>query len=482
MRSRLTRFEDNVQTYSSWKATFKSFTKDLCFTPAVELDLLVSWLGPSSSATAKSIKAATTSDPGTGLKTLWIRLDEEYGAPEMIEASLRRRVNDFPRVTNNMKELYKLSDILREVAALKSDPKYQSLFSYFDTSVGVKPIVEKLNHSLQTKWVNKARKYKVKNNVTFPPFSVFCDFVREQALILNDPSLNSNISDQHRSKGYASGQSKDGKSITVRKTEFQQTSGEMAVKSESTHCPFHVNANHSLNECRFFKKKTLSFRKQFLRDNKICFKCCETDKHMYRNCKIAVKCSDCGSLKHPTALHTNGTAVGLLAADNSGKGNSPLAGITDHGGEAEKNGGENSLSNKCTSVCGDGFAGRSCAKAVLVKVHHKDQPELSLSLYALLDDQSNCTLAKPEFFDFMGVSNSSVQRYTLTSCSGQLKTTGRRASGFIVCAIDGSCNMTLPLVTECNEIPSDRREIPTPDVIRHYKHLEDLPIPPIDSF
>lgn len=40
--------------------------------------------------------------------------------------------------------------------------------------------------------------------------------------------------------------------------------------------------------------------------------------------------------------------------------------------------------------------------------------------------------------------------------------------------------MELPMVTECNDIPDDRSEIPTPDVIRHQPHLRDVPIPALN--
>lgn len=40
--------------------------------------------------------------------------------------------------------------------------------------------------------------------------------------------------------------------------------------------------------------------------------------------------------------------------------------------------------------------------------------------------------------------------------------------------------MKLPVVTECNDIPDDRKEIPTPEVISAHAHLCDLPIAPLD--
>ena len=48
------------------------------------------------------------------------------------------------------------------------------------------------------------------------------------------------------------------------------------------------------NDCR--KKK------QLLKEKKLCFRCC-SDKHAIKDCKAYIKCKECGSLKHITALH-----------------------------------------------------------------------------------------------------------------------------------------------------------------------------------
>lgn len=40
--------------------------------------------------------------------------------------------------------------------------------------------------------------------------------------------------------------------------------------------------------------------------------------------------------------------------------------------------------------------------------------------------------------------------------------------------------MELPTVTECNDIPNDRSEIPTPNVISHQPHMCNLPIPELN--
>ena len=93
------------------------------------------------------------------------------------------------RINNDeMKRLYELSDLLCEIRALKVNPKNGALFSY-DTSVGGKLIVQKLTFSLQSRWVTKASIYKQLHGVSYPPFSVFCDFMEGYSSMLNDPGL-----------------------------------------------------------------------------------------------------------------------------------------------------------------------------------------------------------------------------------------------------------------------------------------------------
>ena len=77
-------------------------------------------------------------------------------------------------------KLRDLGDLLLELEAAKMDGYLPGL-SYLDTSRGVAPIVDKLPFNLQDKWASFGSKYKVKNNVAFPPFAVFADFTRREA-------------------------------------------------------------------------------------------------------------------------------------------------------------------------------------------------------------------------------------------------------------------------------------------------------------
>ncbi len=102
-------------------------------------------------------------------------------------------------------------------------------------------------------------------------------------------------------------------------------------------------------------------------------------------------------------------------------------------------------------------------------------------MYAILDEQSNRSLARSEFFEIFKISGSSYS-YTLKTCAGCSETAGRRASGYTVESVDKKMSIHLPTLLECNQIPNVRTEIPTPEAAYHHAHLNRIAdkIPPLD--
>lgn len=49
---------------------------------------------------------------------------------------------------------------------------------------------------------------------------------------------------------------------------------------------------------------------------------------------------------------------------------------------------------------------------------------------------------------------------------------GRRANNFIMESLDGKTHIPLPKLIECDMLPDDKSEIPTPEIARHYTHLK----------
>lgn len=447
MLSRFYSFDDSPSNYASWKAGFSSLIQDLHSSPTEELDLLTKWLGPESRKFAMSIRTANVNNPEKGLHYVWQRLEERYGRPEMFEADLKAKLRNIPKLADNdPKRLYDLLDIITEIESAKQNEQYSVLLSYFDSSSGVLPIVSKLPHGLQERWATQASRYKKDHHVAHPPFWFFVNFVRDMCTMKNDPGLYPEDSKTQTDRTKRSPPTR----VLARKSTVSPS------VAETVRCPIH-KASHSLENCRVFENMSLHERRAFVKDKDLCFRC-GSGKHRASSCKAEVKCAKCSSARHITLLHVDREAKSV-------------------------DGGERStvVTSNCTQLCGRTSGGRSCGKIVLVRVFPVGCPSRALRVYAIIDDQSNQTLAKSKFFELFE-QNGEHKTYTLSSCSGSITYSGRTACNFVIEPVDGGVQLSLPNIVECDEIPNSRQEIPTPDVARAYPHLVEIAdkIPPLD--
>ncbi|XP_069104772.1 uncharacterized protein [Argopecten irradians] len=474
--SRLHKFDDSPENYAAWRTGFCNIMDELNVSPPEELDLLIRWLGPESVKHATSIRAASTSNPVKGLSRLWDRLNERYGSPQMVESALKTKLNNFPKITNKeFKRLYELADILSEIESAMENPTYRDLLSYFNTTAGINPIVSKLPHNIQEKWTNHAVRYRKQFDVVFPPFSCFTEFVREMSQIKNDPGFvydndtakDSSIQKQDRNPVSRAPAKKRGNQsaphVSTFKTEISPT-GNMESIDSSSLCPLH-HTGHSLNSCRQFRSKPIGVRRKYLKEKRYCFKCCDSTDHVYKNCSKNITCNVCQSTEHPGALHFDG---GEKSRDKE-----PVKTVTIPHNEK--------VTANCTRINNARGQSKSCAKILMVNVHPTQEPQNTVKMYALLDEQNNRSLVRPAFFQLFDKKYETVN-YSLSTCSGLASATGRKACDFTVSALDGSFNADLPCLLECDNIPNEREEIPTPDVALSYPHLSDLAqyIPDLD--
>lgn len=137
---------------------------------------------------------------------------------------------------------------------------------------------------------------------------------------------------------------------------------------------------------------------------------------------------------------------------------------SDHGGERAE------VSSKCTTLCGSVNGGRSCAKIVLAKVFPSDRPHAAVTVYVSLDDQGNHTLARSDLLNKLGVTTDPLP-YRLKFCAGVTEATERRVIESSIQSVDGLSCHKLPPIIECNDIPDNTMEIPTPEVADAHPHL-----------
>lgn len=135
----------------------------------------------------------------------------------------------------------------------------------------------------------------------FPPFSVFVDFITQHAKIRNDPSFDFTLSCTT-----PSGFKHDKAPVADHKTKISPTGYPYISSSSSS---LHSKP-HPLLKCIAFREKFIEDRKAFLRENNICYRCCSSTSHFAKDCKVSVKCTECDSTDHNTALHPDQDQLG----------------------------------------------------------------------------------------------------------------------------------------------------------------------------
>lgn len=317
-------------------------------------------------------------------------------------------------------KLYELLDIVTEIDSLKENPTYSTLLAYFDSSSGVNPIVAKLPHSIQEKWITEASNHKLRSGTPYQAFPVFVAFLEKITRIKNDPSLqfetaqDANRCEQLRAfPGRTQGR-KNSPTVSAFKTQVRvQNSG--VYYDDSTPapdcCPIHEKSKHSLNKCHSFRLRPFDERRTFIKENGHCFRCCGPRKHIRTKCRETVLFSVCKATDHPSALHQD------LAAS--------LATRKNHEGEKPP-----VISSICTHICGKpANTSKSCAEIVKAIVYPELKPNRVRYLYCIIDDQSSNTLATSPLFDHFHEYGPDHLN-TLKSCSGESVNSGRKARGY----------------------------------------------------
>ena len=115
----------------------------------------------------------------------------------------------------------------------------------------------------------------------------------------------------------------------------------------------------------------------------------------------------------------------------------------------------------------------SCTEICLANIYMRGYPANKGKVYVIIDDQSNCSLAKPNLFDLLKL-DGEAKPYTLKRCSGTSQSSRRCAHDLIIESLDGTHSYTLPVLTVCDAILDSREEIPTLNVARAFPHLRPI--------
>ena len=142
----------------------------------------------------------------------------------------------------------------------------------------------------------------------------------------------------------------------------------ISSSAKRTVCPL-CKDSHELDLCEKFTKMAISERKKFAHSNALCWGCLKWG-HLYKDCRGRKTCRICNR-RHPTSLHDTSITCQERAPNP----------------ESSESSQRNPISH-CVEVC----ATNSCAEPVThslivpVWVHHADNQDNKIMVYALLDD------------------------------------------------------------------------------------------------
>jgi len=127
----------------------------------------------------------------------------------------------------------------------------------------------------------------------------------------------------------------------------------------------------------------------------------------------------------------------------------------------------NAWDSKISNVCS------SHSLIVPVWLHQKEDPERKKMVYALLDDQSDACFVKDCILQQLNVTGPAVQ-LNLSTVQGESLITCMKISNLVVRGINEQTEVLLPGMYSRAEIPAKRCQIPRPESVIGWSHLESL--------
>ena len=295
-------------------------------------------------------------------------------------------------------------------------------------------------------------------------FAELVQFVKEESDLANDPVLSPDVLKRER-KGLETTKDYRGKG--------QNKADSFAIITIQEQFPL-CKETQPLTKCREFKKKRVEERREFVKTKDLCFGCLKSG-HMSSSCRFRLTCEECGK-PHPTLFH-NSVQTAKRPQRNSKQRNSdsqaknlPItatyASITS----------SNESTSTDDSVCGSTSlpdVGTTTSMIVLVVVHHMDRPHVEVSVYALLDDESDSTFVTNSTLKELGLEGTEVFP-KLNTMHGKESIPVQKVEGLVVQRLDKQTVVELPKVYSRESITARRNQIPTPEIASKWQHLTKI--------
>lgn len=306
----------------------------------------------------------------------------------------------------------------------------------------------------------------------YPPFEEFCRFLKTEARIACNPITSLQTTKEEDSKGTGDKWRSGGKfprnkdsgvnSFATGRNEVKEGNvrGREENKAKRTVC-LNCKATHDTVACDKFLHLPLAERRHFVQAKRLCWGCLKWG-HVNKDCRGKKACKTCNG-PHPTCL-----------PDETWK---PPQKPEPHNQDTTVSTGPNQDTHvsHCIEVSTTKALDHGTSHSLIVPVwlHHQDNPDSKVKVYALLDEQSDACFVKESTLNASGVDGPDVQ-LELSTVLGQKTITSKRVAGLAVRGVSETSEIILPKMYTRDVIPARRSQIPRCNTALKWPHLEGI--------
>nr|XP_055041009.1 uncharacterized protein LOC129428127 [Misgurnus anguillicaudatus] len=444
--------------FVEWKTSFQLLIDKRQISPADKLYYLKRYVtGPA----RKTLEGIFYRNDEEAYQDAWKRLQDRYGQPFIIQRAFREKLTSWPRIqTKDAEGLRNFSDFLN--ACTDAMPHVKGLDILNDCEENRK-LVCKLPDWAAARW-NRQATQALSETQNFPTFHDFARFVSAEAEIACNPITS--YSALHASE--ANKERPNPKLVRSKANVFhtkmvtQHENPRLSIKVIKP-CLFCQSEEHRIHDCSKFSVRSLEERRQFIKENKLCYGCLKPG-HSARECRYRHTCNTCRR-RHPTCLHDDTFVMRSRSSPSHASENGPERVVTT----------SLSVESGCTSTI--------TSMIVPVWLSSQRDPVSEKLVYALLDTQSDSVFVEEAVSQGLKVNSCPVTLRLTTMIGKDSLTSSERVSGLRVRGFNSTIVLDLPPAYTKQCIPVDRAHIPTNETARHWKHLTALTdkIPPLQD-
>ncbi|XP_028395685.1 uncharacterized protein LOC114519713 [Dendronephthya gigantea] len=395
-------------------------------------------------------------DPEQGYSEARKLLQDEYGDSYKISIAYVNKVLNWTVIKyNDQVGLKRFSLFLKKIKNAMSAISDMSVLNH---PTNMQTVVKKLPQFLQTKWRDRATKLK-KSHQKVTQFEDLVTFVDECAESANHPVYNKEVLSGKRPEIKDKKKPSDSGSSFATRVETSEIPATLTIPKEtrnpetkaSERCPC-CNKDHPLDDCTEFMKKSMENRKSLLMGKILCFSCYGSN-HIAKGCTQKKTCKTCNK-KHPTTLHI----PDFKFIDNK---NSSAA-------KNDRDNKEKEIKNGCISQCESVIY-----HAILpVRVKQKDG-EKSVVTYAFYDNGSGGSFMTENLQQQLGIEGVKTA-LQLGTMHGQSYIKSDVLTDLIVTDLNDENPVEIEKLYTRKFIPVEHNQIPTPEIVSNWIHLEKI--------